>query len=48
MGGCEDGTGARESEECPVLEVVVRERMVKGQQAGKGLVGSVVICELWR
>jgi hypothetical protein len=31
-----------------VLEVFVRERLVKTQQAGKGLAGAVVICELWR
>jgi hypothetical protein len=30
------------------LEAVARKRLVKTQQAGKGLVGAVVICELWR
>jgi hypothetical protein len=32
----------------PLLEAVTRERLVKTQQAGKGLAGAVVICELWR
>jgi hypothetical protein len=27
---------------------IAREGSVKTQQAGKGLVGAVVICELWR
>jgi hypothetical protein len=31
-----------------LLETVVRERLVKIQQAGKGLAGAVVVCELWR
>jgi hypothetical protein len=31
-----------------VLEAVAREQLVKTQQAGKGLVGAVVIFELWR
>jgi hypothetical protein len=31
-----------------VLEAVIRERLMKTQQAGKDLVGSVVIWELWR
>jgi hypothetical protein len=35
-GGCEDKTWAR-SEESPLLEAVVRERLVKTQHAGKGL-----------
>jgi hypothetical protein len=38
----------RETEESPLLEAVVSERLVKAQQAGKGLEGAVVICELWR
>jgi hypothetical protein len=38
----------REAEESPLLEAVARERLVKTQQAGKGLAGAVVICELWR
>jgi hypothetical protein len=37
-----------EVEESPVLEAVAREWLVKTQQAGKGLAGAVVICELWR
>jgi hypothetical protein len=32
----------------PLLEAVARERLVKAQQAGKGLVAAVVICGLWR
>jgi hypothetical protein len=36
------------AEESPLLEAVARERLVKTQQAGKELVGAVVICELWR
>jgi hypothetical protein len=36
-----------EAEEPPLLEAVTRERLVKTQQAGKGLEGAVVICELW-
>jgi hypothetical protein len=31
-----------------LLEAVARERLVKTQQAGKGLADAVVICELWR
>jgi hypothetical protein len=27
---------------------IARERLVKTQQAGKGLAVAVVICELWR
>jgi hypothetical protein len=38
----------REAEESPLLEAVARERLVKTQQAGKSLAGTVVICELWR
>jgi hypothetical protein len=37
-----------EAEECPPLEAVTRERLVKTQQAENGLAGVVVICELWR
>jgi hypothetical protein len=33
-GGCEDRTLAREAEESPMLEAVVRERLLKTQQAG--------------
>jgi hypothetical protein len=46
MGGFEDRTSAREAEGSPLLEAVARERLVKTQQAGKGLAGVVVICEL--
>jgi hypothetical protein len=38
----------REAEESPLLEAGVRERLVKTQQARKGLVNAVVICELRR
>jgi hypothetical protein len=31
-----------------LLETVAREGLVKTQQAGKGLVGPVVIFQLWR
>jgi hypothetical protein len=41
-------TSGREAEESPLLEAVVREQLVKTQQAGKRLAGAVVICELWR
>jgi hypothetical protein len=37
-----------EAEESPLLEAVTRERLVKTQQAGKGLASAVVICVLWR
>jgi accessory gene regulator protein AgrB len=37
-----------ETEEFPILEAVIRERLVKSQQAGKYLAGAVVICEAWR
>jgi hypothetical protein len=40
----EERTSAREDEESPLLEGVARERMLKTQQAGKGLEGAVVIC----
>jgi hypothetical protein len=30
------------------LEAVAIERLVKTQQAGKGLADAVAICELWR
>jgi hypothetical protein len=35
-------------EESTLLEAVARERLVESLQAGKGLEGAVVICELWR
>jgi hypothetical protein len=37
-----------EAEESRLLEAVVRERLVKTQQAGKGLRDIVVNYELWR
>jgi hypothetical protein len=37
-----------EAEESPLLETVTKERLVKTQQAGKGLAFAVVISELWR
>jgi hypothetical protein len=46
MGVCEERTCARVVEESPVLEAVVRERLMT-QQATKGLAGVVMICELW-
>jgi hypothetical protein len=46
--GCEDRTSSRETEECPLLKAVARERLVKTEQSGKGLAGIMVICELWR
>jgi hypothetical protein len=48
MRGCEDRTCACEAEESPLLEAIGREWLVKIQQAGKGLAGALVICELWR
>jgi hypothetical protein len=38
----------REVEESPLLEAVARKRLVKPQQAGKGLAGAVVKCQVWR
>jgi hypothetical protein len=38
----------REAEESQLLEAVARERVVKTQQAGKGLAGAATICELRR
>jgi hypothetical protein len=35
----------REDKESPLLEAVARERLVKTQQAGKGLAGAVVNCK---
>jgi hypothetical protein len=37
-----------EAEEFQMLEAIAREWLVKTQQAGKGLAGTAVICELWR
>jgi hypothetical protein len=41
-------TWAREAEEAPLLESVARERLLKRQEFGKGLVDALVICELRR
>jgi hypothetical protein len=41
-------TLAREAEESPLLKSVARERLVKTQQAEKGLASAVVICKLRR
>jgi hypothetical protein len=38
----------REAEVFPLLQAVTRKRLVKTQQAGKGLADTVVISELWR
>jgi hypothetical protein len=46
MGVCEERAGGREAEESLLLEAVARERLVKTRQAGKGLAGAMVICEL--
>jgi hypothetical protein len=37
-----------EAEECPLLETIARERLVKTVRAGKGLASTMVICKLWR
>jgi hypothetical protein len=37
-----------EAEESPLSEAVVRERLMKIQQAGKELACVVVICKMWR
>jgi hypothetical protein len=47
-GVCEERTWALESDEYPLLEAVVRKRLVETLQAEKSLAGAVVICELWR
>jgi hypothetical protein len=47
-GGFDKRTWAREAEESPVLETVVRERLVKTQHAGESLAGAVVNCKVWR
>jgi hypothetical protein len=36
------------AEESPLLEDIAREQLVKTQQAGKGLAGALLICELWK
>jgi hypothetical protein len=45
-GGGNKRTWAREAEESPLLEAVARERLVRTQQAGKGLAITVVICSV--
>jgi hypothetical protein len=47
-GVCDKRTRASEAEESPLLDAVTSERLVNTQQAGKGLAGSVVFCEVWR
>jgi hypothetical protein len=47
-GGCEERTYEHEGEESTLLEAVERERLVKIQQAEKGLAGGVVIFEFRR
>jgi hypothetical protein len=37
-----------EAEESPLLKAIIRESLVKTQQARKDLVGAVVFCEVWR
>jgi hypothetical protein len=44
----EGRTRAHEAGKFPLIEATARERLVRTQQAGKGLEGAVVICELWR
>jgi hypothetical protein len=46
MGGFEDRTSVHEAEGSPLLEAVARKQLVKTRQAGKGLAGAVVFCEL--
>jgi hypothetical protein len=36
------------AEKSPLLEALTRERLMKTQQAGKGLACAVVICKMWR
>jgi hypothetical protein len=38
----------REAQEPPLLEIVARERLVKTEQAVKGLADVVVNCKVWR
>jgi hypothetical protein len=38
----------RGAEESPLLEAIVKKRLLKTQQAGKNLADAVVISELWR
>jgi hypothetical protein len=46
--GDEKRTRVREPEESLLLKAVARERMIKSQQAGKGMAGAVVIFKVWR
>jgi hypothetical protein len=32
----------------PLLESIAKKQLVKTQQAGKGLAGAAVVCEMWR
>jgi hypothetical protein len=41
---CKGGWEEREAEESPLLEAVAMERLVKTQQAGKGLACVAMIC----
>jgi hypothetical protein len=45
---CEERDWVHEAVDSLLLDVIAREQLVKTQQAGKGLAGAVVICELWR
>jgi hypothetical protein len=38
----------RAAEESPLFKAVARKRLVKTEQAGKGLEGAVVICKVWK
>jgi hypothetical protein len=42
------GPEDKKTKESPLLESVVRERLVKTQQTGKGLAGAVMIGEVWK
>jgi hypothetical protein len=44
----EGRTWARKAEESPLLDAVAKKRLVKTQQAGKGLAGAVVNCKVMR
>jgi hypothetical protein len=46
--GCEERMCTCEAEGSPLLEALVRKRLIKTQQAGKNLADAVAICELWR
>jgi hypothetical protein len=38
----------QEAEESPLLEAFAREKLLETMQAGKDLMGAVVICKVWR